>query len=105
MEDVVETTKVETEIGLTTEALSNGTLPHTKSIETTDVTVVSSGNDSDSELLLDKDTQRQNTHGWKLSWSCIKRTITIKLVSYYHWILILFKNGWWRTTLLLWYLW
>ena len=64
----------------------NGTLPNI------DLTVISSDNESDSELLLDEHTYR-------------RKQIINKLVSYYHWILILFKNGWWRTTLLLWYLW
>ena len=41
----------------------------------------------------------------KCSWFYLRKMITTKLVNYYHWILILFKNGWWRTTLLLWYLW
>ncbi|XP_065892907.1 synaptic vesicle 2-related protein-like isoform X2 [Dysidea avara] len=41
----------------------------------------------------------------KCSWSYMKKLIVNKLVSYYHWKLILFKNGWWRTTMLLWYLW
>jgi len=41
----------------------------------------------------------------KCSWFYLRKLITNKLVNYYHWILILFKNGWWRTTLLLWYLW
>ena len=41
----------------------------------------------------------------KCSWFYLRKLITIKIVNYYHWILILFKNGWWRTTLLLWYLW
>ena len=36
---------------------------------------------------------------------CIQKTIKDKVVNYYHWLLLLFKNGWWRTTLLLWYLW
>ena len=41
----------------------------------------------------------------KCSCFYLRKLIINKLVSYYHWILILFKNGWWRTTLLLWYLW
>ena len=67
----------------------SGTLPN---MDSNDLTVISSDNDSDSELLLDEHTQR-------------RKQIINKLVNYYHWILILFKNGWWRTTLLLWYLW
>ncbi|XP_065920567.1 putative transporter svop-1 [Dysidea avara] len=104
-EDVVESVAVETEIDSTTETTSNGTLPHARTIETTELTVVSSDNDSDSELLLDEDTQKQDTRRRTLSWSHGKKIVTIKLVSYYRWIQILFKNGWWKTTLLLWYLW
>ena len=82
----------------------NGTLPNNETptnidnnatltnMDNNDLTIVSSDNESDSELLLDERTHRQK---W----------ITNKLVNYYHWILILFKNGWWRTTLLLWFLW
>jgi len=68
---------------------NNRTLPNT---DNDDITIMSSDNESDSELLLDEHTHRRTK-------------IMSKLVSYYHWILILFKNGWWRTTLLLWYLW
>lgn len=39
------------------------------------------------------------------SWLCVRKTIRDKVTNYYHWFLLLFKNGWWRTTLLLWYLW
>jgi len=67
----------------------NGKLPN---MDDNELTVVSPDNESDSELLLDEQTHRR-------TW------ITTKLVNHYHWILILFKNGWWRTTLLLWYLW
>lgn len=36
---------------------------------------------------------------------CIGETVRDKAINYYHWFLLLFKNGWWKTTLLLWYLW
>ena len=36
---------------------------------------------------------------------CIRKRIRDKVTNYYHWFLLLFKNGWWKTTLLLWYLW
>ena len=65
------------------------TLPNT---ENSELAIVSSDNKSNNELLLDKCT---HTETW----------IKNQLVKYYFWILILFKNGWWRTTLLLWYLW
>ena len=68
---------------------NNATLPN---MDNNDLTIMSSDNESDSELLLDEHTHR-------------RKWITNNLVNYYHWILILFKNGWWRTTLLLWFLW
>ena len=62
---------------------------------------ISSDNESDSVLLLEANehTQRQ------VSPSHFKSFIKEKAISYYHWFLLLFKNGWWRTTLLLWYIW
>ena len=36
---------------------------------------------------------------------CVRKRIRDKAINYYHWFLLLFKNGWWKTTLLLWYLW
>ena len=39
------------------------------------------------------------------SWLCVRKRIRVKVINYYHWFLLLFKNGWWKTTLLLWYLW
>ena len=72
--------------------VSYGTLPDMEISAMTDFTIVSSDNGSDSELLLDEHTHR-------------RKWITNKLVNYYHWVLILFKNGWWRTTLLLWFIW
>ena len=63
-----------------------------QSIEISDFFIVSSDNESDSEFFLEEHTDRR-------TW------IKNQLVDYYHWILILFKNGWWRTTLLLWFIW
>ena len=74
------------------EDISYGTLPNMENSAITDFTIISSDNESDSELLLDEHTHR-------------RKQIINKLVNYYHWILILFKNGWWRTTLLLWFIW
>ncbi|XP_065892909.1 putative transporter svop-1 [Dysidea avara] len=85
LKDVTEMDDEETEAK---EAV-NGTLPN---IDNNDLAIISSDNESDSELLLDEHTHR-------------RKQIINKLVNYYHWILILFKNGWWRTTLLLWFLW
>ena len=39
------------------------------------------------------------------SWLCVRKTLRDKATNYFHWLLLLFKNGWWKTTLLLWYLW
>ena len=65
-------------------------------------TVISSDNVSDSELLLTSD---DSTHKRTLSWKYSKLFIANKATKYYQWILILFKNGYWKTTLLLWYIW
>ena len=35
----------------------------------------------------------------------IKKIVKEKSTEYYHWFLLLFKDGWWRTTLIMWYLW
>ncbi|XP_065920283.1 putative transporter svop-1 isoform X2 [Dysidea avara] len=80
----------------------NGMLPNTKTVETTDLTAaVSSDNDSDSELLLNEHVQHRQPHLWPR----VKITIKNKLHQYYHWMELLFRNGWWKTTLLLWYMW
>ena len=39
------------------------------------------------------------------SWLCVRKRIRDKMTNSYHWFLLLFKNGWWKTTLLLWYMW
>jgi len=75
-----------------------GTLPNKEENDQTadnDLVIMSSDNESDQELLMmsDKHTHRQISF------------LTEKVINYYHWFLLLFKNGWWRTTLLLWYLW
>ena len=69
-----------------------------------DIVVMSSDNESDQELLIVSD---EHTHRRTLSWKKIisKKAIKEKARSYWQWFLLLFKNGWWRTTLLLWYLW
>ena len=86
------------------ELVDNGTLPNMDIDEILSIDnnktlpnmdngdLISSDTESDSELLLDEHTHRRTQ-------------ITNKLINYYHWILILFNNGWWKTTLLLWYLW
>ena len=58
---------------------------------------------SDIELL----TVSSNEHTqWRtFSWAYIRKIAKRKAINYYHWSLLLFKNGYWRTTLLLWYLW
>jgi len=60
---------------------------------------------SDIRKLLKRSRNRSIEDCDKCSWFYLKKLITYKLVNYYHWILILFNNGWWRTTLLLWFLW
>jgi len=72
--------------------ISYGTVSNMEISVMTDLTILSSDNEFDSELLLDKCTHRRTR-------------IINKLIKYYHWIEILFKNGWWRTTLLLWFIW
>lgn len=64
-----------------------------------DLVVMSSDNESDQELLIASDECIHRRT------SSLKRMIKEKAVSCYHWLSLLFKNGWWRTTLLLWYLW
>ena len=64
-----------------------------------DLTVMSSDNESDHELLIASD-ECVHRQGWSL-----KKIIREKAIGYYHWFQLLFKNGWWKTTLLLWYLW
>ena len=64
-----------------------------------ELTMVSSENESDSELLLVSDG-----HMHKISRAPWTYTIKKEAINYYHWFLLLFKNGWWRTTLLLWYI-
>ena len=77
-----------------------GTLPNmeelTNNKQDNDVLSV---NESERELcLVSSDTMCKQTM------SC-NEIIKEKLTNYYQWFLILFKNGYWKTTLLLWYLW
>ena len=103
--EIIEIAVVESESptnDIVTEPKDYGTLPSTKeschqSIIDSDVT-----NDSDHELLIASD---ECTHRRTLSRIHIKQMIKEKAITYYHWFLILFKNGYWKTTLLLWYLW
>ena len=69
--------------------------------EETELTMMSPDNESDSELLLTTD---DSIHKHTLSWKYSKLFIRNKATKYHQWFLILFKNGFWRTTLLLWYL-
>ena len=62
-----------------------------------EIAIISSDNDSDSVLLLDS-----NEHTLR---PASQNNMKQKAINYYHWFLLLFKNGWWRTTLLLWYIW
>ena len=105
--EIVETSMTESEdqTGETEMELKDyGTLPNKEEngeIATidNDLVMMSSDNESDQELLIASDEciHRQT--------SSLKSIIKEKAISYYHWFLLLFKNGWWKTTLLLWYLW
>ena len=103
--ETIETSMVESESStndIETEPKDYGTLPSMKeschqSVTDSDVT-----NDSDHELLIASD---ECTHRLTLSRIHIKQKIKEKAITYYQWFLILFKNGYWKTTLLLWYLW
>ena len=64
--------------------------------------VISSDNESDHELLIASD---EHTHRLTDFQMRIKQKIKKKAITYYHWSLILFQKGYWRTTLLLWYIW
>ena len=77
---------------------NNSYLTHLNKEETN----VSSDDMSDSEVLL---ITNESTHKRMLSWSYSKQFIKNKVTMYWGWFQILFKNGYWRTTLLLWYLW
>ena len=66
-----------------------------------ELTVMSSDIESDGEKLLASD---ESACKQALSWAYSRRFIKSELTKYYHWLLILFKNGYWRTTVLLWYL-
>ena len=60
---------------------------------------VSSVNESEKEMCL-----ISSESIYKQTKSC-DEIIKEKLSNYYQWFLILFKKGYWKTTLLLWYLW
>ena len=85
------------------EADNTSSIPQPNMEETVDneLTIISSDNESDSVLLLESN---EHTHR-HVSQNHIKHVIKEKAVNYYHWFLLLFKNGWWKTTLILWYIW
>ena len=60
---------------------------------------------SEVQRLLTQSSQCCKNDNEECFWLCFKKRIRDKAVNYYNWLLLLFKNGWWRTTLLLWYLW
>ena len=70
--------------------------------EETELTMMSPDDESDSELLLTTD---DSIHKHKLSWKYSKVFVRNKATKYQQWFLILFKDGFWKTTLLLWYIW
>lgn len=102
-DEIIETSMTESENPsdeMETQPKDNGTLPNEEdNDQTADLVMMSSDNESDQELLIMSD---EHTHRRYLT---LKKMIKQKAVNYYHWFLLLFKNGWWRTTLLLWYLW
>ena len=94
-------TSVETEADLK----DYGSVQDNKENELTaddDLVMMPSDSDSDLELLIVSD---EHTNKRTLSLDKIKKIVKEKSTEYYHWFLLLFKNGWWRTTLILWYLW
>ena len=103
--EIIETSMMESESptnDIETEPEDNRTLPNMEescqqTIADNDIT-----NDSDHGLLIASD---ECTHRRTLSRIHIKQKIKEKAITCYHWFLILFKNGYWKTTLLLWYLW
>ena len=106
---LVETSMMEPESPpgeMESEPMDYGTLPNGEEngqlAVCNDITVLSSDNESDHELLIASD---ERTHRQTLSLKTLKRRMKEKAEQYYYWFLLLFKNGWWRTTLLLWYLW
>ena len=77
-----------------------GTLPNKEELTNSEQgNDVSSVNESERELSL---VSSENV--CKQTLSC-NEIIKKKMANYYHWFLILFKKGYWKTTLLLWYLW
>ena len=74
------------------------TQPNKEKTVDSDITVISSETDSDNVQLL---VPGEHTHRRTLSQYRIKLIISQKAVSYYQWFLLLFKNGLWRTTILL----
>ena len=103
--EIIETSMLEPE-GTTNdieaEPKDYGTLPNMEenccqTFDNSDVT-----NDSDHELLIASD---ECMYRRTLCQRHIKQRMKEKAITYYHWFLILFKNGYWKTTILLWYLW
>ena len=83
-----------------TERSNYGTLPKMEeSVNIEQHTDAPSIDESETDLPL---ISEENMHEQKLS---CKEIVIKKLVTYWQWFLILFKNGYWKTTLLLWYLW
>ena len=77
-----------------------GTLPNMEEL---------TNNEQDNDVLSVNESERElclvsSDAMCKQTMSC-NEIIKEKLTNYYQWFLILFKNGYWKTTLLLWYLW
>ena len=78
------------------------TQPNKEETVDNNLTVMSSDSESDNVQLLVSD---EHVHRQTFSKYHLKRITKQKAVNYYHWFLLLFKNGWWKTTILLWYIW
>ena len=79
------------------------TQPNKETTIDNELPMMSSDNGSDSEVLLV--STGEQLHRQMHSQGYIKRFIKDEATKYRDWFSILFKNGYWRTTLLLWYIW
>ena len=110
MDDIIETSMTETEDEATKMerepkedvALLNEEENDSRMVANGDVVLMSSDDKSDRELLIASD---ECTHRQTDFYMRIQQKIKEKAITYYHWSRILFHKGYWRTTLLLWYIW
>ena len=110
VDDIIETSMTETEDEATKMesepkedvALLNEKENDSRMVANGDVVLMSSHDKSDRELLIASDECTHRRTDFQMH---IKQKIKEKAITYYHWSLILFQKGYWRTTLLLWYIW